>query len=329
MRAGRGALALGLGVGLLAAALGVQAQPASKTFRIGWLGVPGQTSNADFIRGFWEGLRLLGYTEGKDLSIEYRFADGRPELLPRLAGELVNLRVDAIVVTGSQAATAAKQATATIPIVMISVGDPVGGGLVASLAKPGGNITGVSSSHGDIAAKWLDLLMDVVPKASRIGYLDDPNTPLSQIFLKEIVGAGRSRGVSVQAFGVSTPEEVELQLGAMTRARVQGMVVGPTPMPRTRLKEIVAFAARNRLPAMYGGRDYVDAGGLMSYNPSRPDMARDGARYLDKILRGAKPADLPVEAPTKIELVINLKTARAMGLTLSPTALSRADHVIQ
>ena len=311
MKAGRGALALGLSVGLLAAALVVQAQPASKTFRVGWLAVPGQTGNADFIRGLWEGLRLLGYTEGKDLSIEYRFADGRPELLPRLAGELVNLRVDAIVVTGSQAAAAAKQATATIPIVMISVGDPVGGGLVASLAKPGGNITGVSSSHGDIAAKWLDLQMDVVPKASRIGYLDDPNTPLSQIFLKEIVGAGRSRGVSVQAFGVSTPEEVESQLGAMTRARVQGMVVGPTPMP------------------IYGGRDYVDAGGLMSYNPSRPNMARDGARYLDRILRGARPADLPVEAPTKIELVINMKTARAIGVTLPPSVLARADHVIE
>jgi putative ABC transport system substrate-binding protein len=325
----RTALALGLSVALLSASLGVEAQPARKMPRIGWLGVPGQAGNADFIRGFRDGLRQLGYEEGKDINLEYRFADGRAERLPTLALELVNLHVDAIVVIGGQAATAAKHATTTIPIVMVSVGDPVETGLVASLAKPGGNVTGLSAAHGDMAAKWLDLLREVVPKASRFGYLEDPNTPMSQILFREILGAGRIRGVSVQVFAVNTPDEVETQLSAMTQARVQAVVVGPTPVPRTRQKEIVAFAARSRLPAMYGGRDYVDAGGLMSYNPSRPDMGRQGARYIDKILRGAKPADLPVETPTKVELVINMKAARAMGLTIPPSVLMRADQVIE
>ena len=246
-----------LGAVLIALSLTAHAQPTNKVARIGWLGAPGRAANADFIGGFRDGLRQLGYTEGKDISIEYRFADGRMERLPSLTLELVNLHVDAIVVTSSQAATAAKRATTTIPIVMVSVGDPVGAGLVASLARPGGNITGISSAHGDFAAKWLDLLQEVVPKASRIAYLEDPNTPLSQIFFREILGAGRSRGVSVQVFAVSHPDEVEAQLTAMTRARVQAVIVGPTPVPRTRQKEIVAFAARNRLPT-------ITAAGTMS-----------------------------------------------------------------
>jgi putative ABC transport system substrate-binding protein len=297
--------------------------------RIGWLGVPGHAANADILSGFWDGLLQLGYAEGKNITIAYRFADGRAESLPTLALELINLQADAIVVTSSQAAAAAKQATTTIPIVMVSVGDPVGTGLVASLAKPGGNITGLSASHGDIAAKWLDLLREVVPKVSRIGFLEDPTTPMAQIFFREILGAGQSRRVSVQVFNVANPDEVEPQLRAMTRAGVQAVVVGPSAIPRTKQKEIVAFAAKNRLPAMYGGRDYVDAGGLMSYNPSRRDMGRRSALYIDKILKGTKPADLPVEAPTKIELVINMKAARALGLTVPPSVLLRADHVIE
>ena len=322
-------LALGLSVAVLAASLGAEAQPVKKTPRIGWLAPVGPSGIADVIGGFREGVRRHGYTEGKDVLIEYRFADGRAERLPGLALELVKLPVDAIVAAGSQAATAAKQATTTIPIVMVSVGDPVGAGLVASLAKPGGNITGVSAAHGDIAAKWLELLREVVPKAAQVGYLEDPNTPLSQIFFREILGAGRSLGVSVQIFAVNNPDDVDAQLNAMTRARVQALVIGPTPLLRSRQKEIVAFAVRNRLPAIYGGRDYVDAGGLMSYNPSRPEMGRQGAVFLDKILRGAKPADLPVEAPTKIELVINLKAARGLGLVIPQSVLVRADHVVE
>ena len=322
-------LVLSLGIAFLAGLLTAEAQPPSRIPRIGWLGVPGHAANADILSGFWDGLRQLGYTDGKNITIAYRFADGRAERLPTLALELINLPVDAIVVTSSQAARAAKQATTTIPIVMVSVGDPVGTGLVASLAKPGGNITGLSASHGDIAAKWLDLLREVVPRASRIGFLEDPTTPMAQIFFREILGAAQIHRVSVQVFNVANPDEVEPQLRAMTRASVQAVVVGPSAIPRTRQKEIVAFAARNRLPVIYGGRDYVDAGGLMSYNPSRPDMGRQSALYIDKILKGAKPADLPVEAPTKIEFVINMKAARALGLTVPPSALLRADHVIE
>jgi putative ABC transport system substrate-binding protein len=316
---------------LLTAPLVAEAQPATKVWRIAWLTLAAPAGNADLIGGFGDGLRQLGYKEGTNITIEYRFAEGRAERLSNLAVELVNLHVDAIVVTGSQAAAAAKHATTTIPIVMAGVGDPVGIGLITSLAKPGGNITGLSMAHGDISAKWLELLREVVPRASRIGYLEDlsPNTPITQIFLRQILAAGRSLGVSVQAFSVARPDDVEPQLTAMIRARVQAVVVGPTPVPRTRQKEIVEFAARNRLPAMYGGRDYVDAGGLMSYNPSRPNMARQSALYVDKILKGAKPADLPVEEPTKIELVINMKAAKALGLTIPQALVVRADQVIQ
>lgn len=308
-----------------------EAQPARKVPRIGWLSLSTAAGNVDILAGFREGLQQLGHAEGRSVGIEFRFADGRAERLRGLAVELVGLPVNLIVVTGSQAAAAAKQATTAIPIVMVSVGDPVGLGFVASLAKPGGNMTGLSAAHADISAKWLQLLREVVPKASRIAYLDDfsPETPITQIFLREIQAAARSLGVSVQPFSVTKPDEVEPQLSEMTRARMQAVLVGPTPVPRTRQKEIVAFAARHGLPALYGGRDYVDAGGLMSYNPSRRGMGRQGAGYVDKILKGTKPADLPVEDPTKIELVINMKAARALGLTIPQSLLLRADQVIQ
>lgn len=319
------ALVLGVLLGPLAAG----AQRPGKIARVGWLGLPRPAANADFIGGFREALRQLGYTEGRTLTLEYRFADGRAERLSSLAVELVNLDVDAIVVVGSQAAAVAKQVTTTIPIVMVSVGDPVGAGLVTSLARPGGNITGVSAGHGEISEKWLELLREIVPRASRFAYLGDPSTPMSPIFARRILGAARSLGVSVEIFPVTRPDDVEPQLAAMIRARAQGIVVDATPMPRTRQKEIVAFAARNRLPVMYAGRDYVEAGGLMSYDASRPDMGRRGAYYVDRILKGMKPADLPVEEPTKFELVINLKTASALGLTIPSPLLQRADHVVQ
>jgi putative ABC transport system substrate-binding protein len=315
--------------GLLAAPLAAEAQPAGKVYRIGWLGLPGQDANADLVAGFREGLRELGYTEGRNLIIEYRFADGHSERLAPMAAELVGLPVNAIVATSAQATIAAKRATATIPIVMVTVGDPVSTGLIASLAKPGGNVTGVSSAHEDFAAKLLGLLREVVPGASRLGYLDDLDSPVARILWRHMQLAGRTLGVSVQAFSVTKPDAIAPQLTAISRARVQGIVVGPTPVPRTRQKEIVEFAARNHLPAIYAGRDYVDAGGLMSYNPSRPGMGRQGAVYVGRILRGTRPADLPVEQPTKIEFVIDLKVAKALGLTIPPSLLQRADHVIE
>jgi putative ABC transport system substrate-binding protein len=321
----------GTGAVLLAAPLAAEAQPAGKVWRIGWLSLVTAAGNADLLVGFREGLEKAGYTGSKSVAIEFRFADGLAERLPGLAVDLVRLPVDVILVTGSKAAAAAKQATTTIPIVMVSVGDPVGVGFVASLARPGGNITGVSAEQGDIAAKWLQLLHEMVPRVSRFGYLDDlgPDAPVTRIYLKELLAADRALGVSVQAFSVTKPADVKRQLTAMTHAKMQAIVVGPTAVPRTRQKEIVAFAASNRLPAIYAGRDYVDAGGLMSYNPSRSGMGQQGAVYVDKILKGAKPADLPVEQPTKFELVINLKTAKAIGLTIPPPVLGRADEVIQ
>ena len=322
-------IALWLSLALVAASLTAEAQPAGRPPRIGFLGAPGKAGNADFIDGLVQGLRQLGYTEGKSITIEYRFAEGHTERLPKLALELVSLRVDAIVVIGSQAATAARQATRTIPIVMVSVGDPVGVGLVSSLAKPGGNVTGLSAAHGDIAARWLGLLREAVPMASRFGYLDDPNSPMSPIFLREVLNAGRKLGVSVTFFPVLKTDDVEAQLSAITGARIEAVIVGPNPVPRTKQREILAFAAKNRLAVMYGGRDYVDAGGLMSYDPRRSEMGRQGALYIDKILRGAKPADLPVEQPTKIELVINIKAARALGLTIPQSLLLRADHIVE
>jgi len=327
MIGGRTLLALTLTLALFAAPTSAKAQQVGIP-RIGWLGLPGQDANADLVAGFREGLRELGYTEGKNLIIEYRFAAGQSERLARLAVELVGLPVNVIVATSAQATMVAQRATVTIPIVMVTVADPVSTGLIASLAKPGGNVTGISSAHEDFSAKLLGLLREVVPGASRLGYLDDLDSPVARIFWRHIQAAGRTLGVSVQAFSVTKPDAVEPQLTAISRARVQGIVVGPTPVPRTRQKEIVEFAARNRLPAIYAGRDYVDAGGLMSYNPSRPGMGRQGAVYVGKILRGTKPADLPVEQPTKIEFVINLKVAKALGLTIPPSVLLRADQIV-
>jgi putative tryptophan/tyrosine transport system substrate-binding protein len=324
----KGRVRLCVGIAFLALSLVAHAQTAGKVPRIGWLGGPAASSNADQVEGFRTGLQERGYTEGKNIVIEFRFADGQVERLPGLALELVRGNVDAIVVTGSQAGLAAKGATASIPIVMAGVGDPVGIGLVASLARPAGNVTGVSAAHGDISAKWLELLLEVAPKLSIVGYLDDPTSPVTPFFLKNILATGRARGVAVHVFSMIKPDDLDSQLIAMTRAGIQGIVVGPNPVPRARQKDLLSFAAKHRLPAIYGGRDYVEAGGLMSYDPSRRGTGRQAALYVDRLLKGAKPADLPVEQPTRIELGINLKTAKAFGLTIPAAVLLRADYVV-
>jgi len=295
--------------------------------RIGWLSMA--ASNDDLLSGFRPGLEQLGYIEGQNIAIDYRFADGLTDRLEKQAVELVRLRVDAIVATGSQAAEAAKRATSTIPIVMVAVGDPVGLGLVASLNRPGGNITGLSYAQADTAAKWLEYLHDVVPKATRIGYLEDMSAPVSRSFVREVQRAAQTLGVAVTVYPVTRPADVAPQLDAMARDSVQAFIVSPSAVPRTRQEEIVAFAAAQRLPAMYVGRDYVDAGGLMSYNASRPDIARQGAIYVVKILNGARPAELPVQQPARFELVINLKTAKVLGLTIPQAMLQRADELLQ
>jgi putative ABC transport system substrate-binding protein len=279
---------------------------------------------------FRQGLRELGWVEGQNTVIDYRYAEGRFDRLPGLAAELVRLKVDIIVAAPTPAAAAAKKATGTIPIVMIAVGDPVGLGLIASLARPGGNVTGLSFSVGpEILGKQLELLKETVPKLRRVAILSNPANPVQPGQIREVNVAARSLGVQLQFLEARGPNEFDGAFAAMAKERVGALLVLADSMliaHRTRLADL---AARSRLPAAYGTREDVEAGGLMSYGPSLRDLFRRGATFVDKILKGAKPADLPVEQPTKFELVINLKTAKALGLTIPPSLLGRADEIIQ
>ena len=262
--------------------------------------------------------------------IEYRWAEGRFDRLPDLAAELVRLKVDIIVALATPAAAAAKNATETIPIVMIGVGDPAGIGLIASLARPGGNVTGLSFSVGpEIIGKGLELLKETVPKVRRVAILSNPANPAQPLAMREVNVAARSLGVQLQLLEARGPNEFDGAFAAMAKERVGALLVvadGLFILHRTRLADL---AARSRLPAIYGYREHVEAGGLMSYGSSLRDLWRRAATYVDKILKGAKPADLPVEQPTKFELVVNLKTAKALGLTIPQSVLVRADEVIQ
>ena len=313
---------------LLAAPFGAEAQ-AGKVPRIGVLTLASLAGNADYIEGFRAGLCQLGYVEGKSILIDYRFADGSAEQLPGLAAELLRLGTDVLVTPTTPSTIAAKQATKTVPIVLMGVGNPLETALIDSLAKPGGNITGVTSAYDEIAAKWLQLLLEAVPRASKVGFLGNLANPYQQTVVKHLWAAGQTLGVAIQIFSAMKSDEVEPQLKAIAKARLHAIVVGGDPVLRTKRKETVAFLARARVPAMYAGKDYVDEGGLMSYDPSRPEMGRQAAVYVDKILKGAKPADLPVEQATKFELIINLKTAKALGLTIPPSLLLRADQVVE
>jgi putative ABC transport system substrate-binding protein len=323
------ASAFTLGLLIAPSVAGTQESKAGKGHQIGWIGATVLAGNADLIAGFQDGLRHLGYEDGKNVRTEFRFADGRVEGLPGLAAELVGLNVDVLVATSTPATVAAKQATRIIPIVMVGPGNPEESGLVASLARPGGNVTGVSGAYGDFATKWVELVREIVPKASRIGYLYNPDNPDSRPRSRKLTTSGRTLGVTIHAFSVTTPSQVEPQLAAVAKLGVHAIVVDPDPVLRAKRKETVEFLARARLPAMYGIQDYVDAGGLMSYGPNRLEMGRRAAVFVDKILKGAKPADLPVEQPTKFALAINTTTAKALGLTLSQTLLLRADELIQ
>jgi putative ABC transport system substrate-binding protein len=277
------------------------------------------------------GLRDRGYIPGQDLVIECRWDGGRYERAPTLAAELVSLKVDLIVATSYPRVRAAKEATSTIPIVMVYVAEPVASGLVASLAQPGGNVTGVSYTAGpEIAGKHLQLLKEAVPKLSRVAVLLEPANPATAAFLREAQAAARALGLTLQSYGVRDPKEFEGAFAAMTRARADGLLVqAPHPVVFAHPRRIAELAALSRLPAVYPYRDLVEAGGLMAYEANPPAMFRRAATYVDKILKGAKPGDLPVEQPTKFELFINLKTAKVLGLTIPQSLLSRADEVIQ
>jgi len=277
---------------------------------------------------FQEGLRRLGYVEDQSITIEYRYAEERLDRLPDLAAELVHSKVDVIVAVSTPAIEAAKSATKTIPIIMAGVSDPVGTGFVASLARPGGNITGLSLQSPELSGKRLELLKEVIPKLSRVALLVHREDPGHRLFVKEAQDAGQSLGMQIQPLAVAGFEEIENIFPAMVRERIGGLVVQPIFVGTHSLR-IAGRAARNRLSTISDPAEFADAGGLMSYGPSRSALWQRAATYVDKILRGAKPADLPVEQPTKFEFVVNLKTAKQIGLTIPPNVLARADRVIR
>jgi putative ABC transport system substrate-binding protein len=310
---------------------GVRAQQQTgKVHRIGFLGVTSPSDRPSLLDAFRQGLRELGWVEGQNIVIDYRFAEDRLDRLPDLAAELVRLKVDIIISFGTQGVTAAKNATATIPIVMIGVRDPVGIGLIASLARPGGNVTGVSGSAGlEIVTKQLELLKETVPKAHRVAILSNPANAYHQLAIREVSVAAGSLGVQLRLLEARGPNEFDGAFAAMAKERVGALLVVSDVIFNNHRTRLADLAARSRLPAAYGVRESVEAGGLMSYGTSFLDLHRRSAAYVDKILKGAKPADLPVEQPTKFELVINLKTAKALGLTVPPTLLARADEVIE
>jgi ABC-type uncharacterized transport system substrate-binding protein len=317
--------------GLLAAPIAAEAQQAAKLARIGYL-----TSDAAapprLREAFLQGLSDLGYVEGRNLVIEYRDAEGKFERLPALAAELVALKVDVFVAAGTPPALAAKQATKTIPIVFPAVADPVTSGLVTSLARPGGNVTGLTGLGPELVGKWLEQLTQTVPGVSRVAVLWQPGAfgeRTEKDMLKRAEVAARVLGVRVQFVKVRVPADIDRAFSEMTRARAGALAVLPSLMFGSEVRRLVDLAAKNRLPAVYQWKEFVDAGGLMSYGPNRADLYRRAATYVDKILKGAKPGDLPVEQTTKFELVINLKTAKALGLTIPPSLLQRADQVIE
>ena len=281
------------------------------------------------LEAFRKGLRDLGWIEGRDFAIETRFADGKPERLPELAEQLVRKRVDVLLVGSTPGALAAKKATSTIPIVMVTTGDPVGGGLVASLARPGGNLTGVTALGEVLTVKRLELLKEAVPRVTRVAVLTNPASPYTVSFLRERESAARALGVQLQVLQAQDPTKLEQAFAAMAGERAGALMVLTDVMFINHRRRIVELAAKSRLPAVYPEREFVGAGGLMFYGASLVDMYNRAAVYVDKILKGTKPADLPVEQPTKLELVINLKTAKALGLAIPPSVLARADHVME
>lgn len=301
--------------------------------RVAHLGIlnPG-TSDAPGTLGFYKGLRELGYTEGQNIAIERRYGNWKSDRFGELAAELVHLNVDVIVVMSTTAASAAKEATSTIPIVVASMADPVGDGLVTSLAKPGGNITGTSFLGPELTAKRMGLLKQAIPTISRVAALWHPGAygkRTIEDLLNETKGAAAALGWQLQLVAASDPDELDGAFSEMTRASVDALVVLNSPMFYTENKHIVELAAKSHLPAMYAAREFADAGGLMAYGASLPEVFRRAAVYVDKILKGANPTDLPVEQPTKLELVINLKTARAQGLTIAREFQLLADDIIE
>src|SRR5712691_3389668 len=317
--------------GIVAAPLAVEAQPAAKVARIGFLAL-NLAPNPHLREAFRQGLRDLGYVEGRNVEIEYRDAEGKDERLPALAAELLALKVDVILAGGTPQALAAKQATRTLPIVFTAAPDPVTDGLVTNLSRPGGNVTGLSNIAPELVGKRLELLKQAVPGVTRVAVLWQPGGTgerTGKDMLKEAEVAARALGVRLQFLEARGPADFDRAFSDMTRARAGALTSLGGSMFFNERRRLVDLAAKNRLPAVYPQREFVDAGGLMAYGPNFADLFRRAATYVDKILKGAKPGDLPVEQPTKFELVINLKTAKALGLTIPQSLLQRADEVVQ
>jgi len=313
----------------LAAPLAAQAAQAG-SWRVGFL----ETSSASparvqLLETLRQRLRELGYVEGQNITFESRFGGGKPDQIQRFAVELVGLKVDIIVTSGTPASQAAKQATGTIPIVMTQLADPVGSGLVASLGRPGGNVTGLSTQDAELGGKRLELLLQVVPRVSRLALLIEETNPGTVLIAKGTQAAAASLGLHVQSLGVRDPGELDRAFAAMREARAGALIVESSSMLFTWRERLADLALKNRLPTMFAQRQYAEAGGLTAYSADFSDLFRRAATFVDKILKGAKPADLPVEQPTKWEFVVNLKTAKALGLTVPPSLLARADEVIQ
>jgi putative ABC transport system substrate-binding protein len=306
------------------------AQRSDKIYRVSYLALlPGE--DMTLAKPLMQRLRELGYSEGKNLILEYRSADGHPERLAQLAAELVQTNTDVVVTGfGTLAAKAAAAATKSIPIVFSSIGDPVGAGLVASLGKPGGNVTGVSSQSGDVAAKRVQILEDILPGRQTIAVLLNPDTPFSVLALRQMKSATEQSGKRPLAvIEARTPDEVSAGIEAAIKAGKTGLLTLEDPLLRAEMRNIVERAATGRLPVIYGDRAFVEAGGLISYGVDRAQLSRRAAEYVDKILKGARPSDLPIEQPTKFELVLNLKAAKALGLAIPPSVLALADEVIE
>jgi putative ABC transport system substrate-binding protein len=314
---------------LFALCSSVHAQQPAKVPRIGYVIGTAPSANMARIEAFRQGLRELGYVEGKNIVIEWRHAEGKLDRLPALVAELVRLKVDIIMTGGPPATRFAKQATSTIPIVMTQDGDPVGNGFVASLARPGGNITGLSTLSPEISGKQLELIKETVPRLSRVAVLGMSTRPGNAQALRETELAAEALGVKLQYVDVLSPKDIEAAFRAARKARADAVLVLSSPVLVSHRTQIAELAVKSRLPAMYYRREYVEDGGLMSYDVSQNDLSRRAATYVDKILKGAKPADLPVEQPTKFEFIINLKAAKQIGLIIPPDVLARANRVIR
>jgi ABC-type uncharacterized transport system substrate-binding protein len=323
-------LIIALALGALAAPFAANAQQPAKVYRIGILIPSNPAATAHLIEAFKQGLRDHGYVEGQNVILERRYGEAKVERISDVAAELVRIKVNVIVATTDLAIAAAKQQTQTIPIVMVNSTDPIGTGFVASLARPGGNVTGLSIISPELSGKRLELLREVVSGLSRVAIIWNPSVRGAMFDYKETDSAARSLRLQLQSVEVSRAEDLDRAFLAVTNQRAQVLIVQtPNPVLFANRAQIVSFAQRNRLPSMYGQREFADAGGLMAYGPSSAELWRRAATYVDKILKGVKPGELPVEQPTRFELVINLKTAKTLGLTIPQSLLLRADHVIQ